>query len=296
MSSEAFRQEETLVRNWQETIDARRWLSERNESAEKKALLSNELENLSSKFQQLKDGEMALEQKIELKRNEIQQIESFLSNEADKAPVYEQAQTIKEKLELISTGRNFIASVKDNILVEEKKLNGELQQTKQKAEDCHNKALEELNAKKEELKSRQAELDKANLKMLRQQMIDNEKELYFLSSALEQLLLLGKLDQELSKSNSHLQELSQSTSDAKVRMETCKENREKLSDTVNNWAKNIRGKLRAGDVCPVCQQKIAHDIPHEDLLNSLYQQANDAFEEAEKVFKDLENAKALQSK
>ncbi len=291
VSSEAFRQEETLVRNWQETIDARRWLSERNESAEKKTLLSNELENLSSKFQQLKDGEMALEQKIELKRNEIQQIESFLSNEADKAPVYEQAQTIKEKLELISTGRIFIASVKDNILVEEKKLNGELQQTKQKAEDCHNKALEELNAKKEELKSRQAELDKANLKMLRQQMIDNEKELYNLSSALEQLQSIQKLDQELSKSNSHLQELSQSTSEAKVRMETCKENREKLSDTVNNWAKNIRGKLRAGDVCPVCQQKIAHDIPHEDLLNSLYQQANDAFEEAEKVFKDLENAK-----
>lgn len=290
VSSEAFSQEETLVQNWQETIDARRWLLERNESAEKKARLSIELENLSSKFQQLKDGELALEQIIEQKRDETQQIESFLSNVADKVPVYEQAQTIKEKLELISTGRNYIDSVKENILAEEKKLNEELQQTKQKAENCHNEALKELNAKKEELKDRQAELDKANLKALRQQMTDNDKELHALSSALEQLQLIRKLDQELSDSNLQLQGLTKKAAEAKVRMDICKENREKLSDTVNNWAKNIRSKLRAGDICPVCQQKIVHEIPHEDLLNSLYQQANDAFNEAEKAFKDAEKA------
>jgi len=291
VNSDAFLQEESLVKTWHETIEARNWLSERNKSAENKARLSKELEALSSDFQKLKDGELALNHNIEQKSSEIKEIEKFLNDEKDNVPVYEQAQAIRENLQLLTTGKKFIISEKEKIQEEEKKLNGELLQSKQKAETDHNIALQGLNDKKKELKNLQTQLEKANLKALRQKMVANTNDLGIITSALEQLEKIRKWSQNLTISNTELEKLSQRVAETKVKMDTCKENLEKLSDTVNNWAKNIRSKLHSGDTCPVCQQKIAHDIPHEDLLNSLYKQASDAFQKAEKEFRDCETAK-----
>ena len=295
MKTEAFQQEETLVKNWHETIQARGWLAERKKSVEKKQQLTEELKMLSGTFQQLKNGELALNEDIEQMRTEIQQLDSFLEGEKVKVPVYEQAQAIQEKLRLLIEGKKFIEVENQSILTEEKKLQTTLLQAKQTADEYHKTALELLNSKKEELKNKQVELDEARPSALRQRIVNNTNELAIIDSAIKHLENISTMSEELASSQEQLKELSQKTSAAKIKMVTCKEAREKLSDTVNHWAKNIRGKLKAGDICPVCGQHIEQNLPHEDLLDSLYKQAEDAFKNAETEFRNCEKAQNQES-
>ena len=290
MKTEAFQQEETLVKNWHETIQARGWLAERKKSVEKKQQLTEGLKTLSGTFQQLKNGELALNEDIEQMRTEIQQLDSFLEGEKVKVPVYEQAQAIQEKLRLLIEGKKFIEVENQSIQSEEKKLQTTLLQAKQTADERHKRALEQLTKKKEELKNKQAELDEARPSALRQRILNNTNELAIIDSAIKHLENISTMSEELASSQEQLKELSQKTSAAKIKMDFCKENQEKLSDTVNNWAKNIRGKLKAGDVCPVCGQHIEQNLPHEDLLDSLYKQAEEAFKIAETESRNCENA------
>lgn len=290
MKTEAFQQEETLVKNWHETIQARGWLAERKKSVEKKQQLTEGLKTLSGTFQQLKNGELALNEDIEQMRTEIQQLDSFLEGEKVKVPVYEQAQAIQEKLQLLTLGKKFIEDENQSIQSEEKKLQSVLLQAKQTAEERHKTALEQLTNKKEEIKNKQVELDEARPSALRQRILNNTNEQTIIDSAIKILQNISSMSEELASSQEQQKELSQKTSAAKIKMETCKENREKLSDTVNHWAKNIRGKLHAGDTCPVCGQQIAHDLPHEELLDSLYKQAEEAFKIAETEFRNFEKA------
>ena len=83
------------------------------------------------------------------------------------------------------------------------------------------------------------------------------------------------------KKQEELKLLEPQVHDAKVRMEACKEMLAKQSDTVNKFAKTLRQKLHVGDICPVCRQEIKSELPHEDELAKLVSGLSDAFSEAE---------------
>lgn len=75
--------------------------------------------------------------------------------------------------------------------------------------------------------------------------------------------------------------------DAEVTKNTLNEVYEKQRETVNNWAKSIRAKLHVGDICPVCQQRICADTPHEDAIEALFSETEKRWKIAEKAYDTL---------
>lgn len=62
---------------------------------------------------------------------------------------------------------------------------------------------------------------------------------------------------------------------------------EKQRESVEEWAVNVRAKLRPGDVCPVCRQTIAAEIPDSGAIANVVAEAEKAFREAEKKCEEI---------
>ena len=67
-------------------------------------------------------------------------------------------------------------------------------------------------------------------------------------------------------------------------MERAKETYDRQLDTVDRWAKTVRAKLRQGDECPVCHQKITGELPQEEVLDEIVRIAGEAFRRAEQEY------------
>ena len=52
---------------------------------------------------------------------------------------------------------------------------------------------------------------------------------------------------------------------------------------------SLRARLQVGDTCPICRQKIEHDIPHEEVLSQLIGQLQAECDKAEKEYKSLKD-------
>jgi exonuclease SbcC len=73
---------------------------------------------------------------------------------------------------------------------------------------------------------------------------------------------------------------------AKANMVSRKQEYEKQSKTVNDFAKRLRTELNKGDVCPVCGQNICADLPIEEELEKIVSYQKEIFEKAEKEYED----------
>lgn len=81
--------------------------------------------------------------------------------------------------------------------------------------------------------------------------------------------------------------------DAKIRMDVRKEALDKQSDTIHNFASTLRTKLQIGDICPICRQEIKSALPQEEELAALVGDLQKAYDEAEKEYKNLNEAKVI---
>ena len=100
--------------------------------------------------------------------------------------------------------------------------------------------------------------------------------------------------QNLADQKKQIDELDKAISDAEpklrevqIKRDTCKQILDRQKDTVNSFAKTMRGKLHVGDKCPICGQIVQLDIPHEDEWQKIVNAAQTAFDDAEKAFSTL---------
>lgn len=95
--------------------------------------------------------------------------------------------------------------------------------------------------------------------------------------------------QELEKLQSQLATLKPQVEEAFAAMQQAKENYDKQSKTVADFAKKLRAELRKGDECPICGQKIVVDLPIEAELQKLVDAFKVAYQAAEYKYQEKAN-------
>lgn len=77
-----------------------------------------------------------------------------------------------------------------------------------------------------------------------------------------------------------IQQIEPRLHDVQIKFETCRQVLDKQKETINSFAKTLRERLHTGDLCPICGQRVEHDIPHESVWQQLVSQAQTAYDNA----------------
>ncbi len=299
VESDDFKTKELLVRQWNTTIDARNWLTAKKGAESSKAQQQRALSALESDYVTVLDGYAFAEQEKQQMEADIKAVTALIDSEKDKHEVYEHAQTIVGYMSTIADGRQKIAASLTDIAKENKTLTEKLKPASDKAQEALKKAQEAYNKQESEITSQEEALAALNLNGLCHQRDKNKELIQHINTAIDRIETLAtekkrrqaasaSLEEmycDIEKKRKALEQMEPEIHDAKVRMDDRKEMLDKQSDTINKFAKTLRQKLHAGDICPVCRQKIGSELPHEDELAKLVGGLSDAFNEAEKVYK-----------
>jgi exonuclease SbcC len=296
-----FKQKELLVKQWNETIEARGWKKQIASANAQKDQQQKKLDSCSDDFILFLKGKNGIEQKYDKKKQELQQVKESLKADEEKVPVYDQAQTIIGRLKAIIDGNQKITEFQKGIGIENGRLKGELRRTKDETEKQCNAAKTGLESQEKTLKRLVNCLEATQLPTLRKQKDEIASSISQLKTAQERI---GNLHQEQERvekarkalevikkgildSHKEVEALEPQIHDAEKNYDDRKKSFEQQKDTVNKWAQGIRSKLQKGDVCPVCGQKIISEIPHEDALADLYAIAEKEYQKAEEQLRQL---------
>lgn len=100
---------------------------------------------------------------------------------------------------------------------------------------------------------------------------------------------IERLKTEILKLQEVTPALIQNEHDAQIRFETTREVYNQQREQAHEWAKQMRKKLKVGDICPLCHQTISQSLPHEEELSALYAAAESAFRKAETDYQTQRN-------
>lgn len=305
VEGEDFKTKELLVKQWNATIDARNWLKAKKEAEKNKTKQQEILSSLKSEYISVLGGFAFAEKEKENTEAEKATIESLIEGEKDKAPVYENVQTVIGYLKTIADGRD---KVKTNLLVVSNE-NKTLAETLQPAFDAAQKEVVEKQAafdqQEAELKAQEEALAALQLNDLRNQREDAKKLQQNITTTFDRIESYKKEKQrkedaanafkvscdEIERKKNKVAGMEPQIRDAKVKMDTCKEMLDKQRDTVHDFTIFLRQKLHVGDTCPVCRQEIRNELPHEGELAKLVGGLQEAFTGAETAYNKLVDEK-----
>lgn len=300
-TNEEFKQKAHKVSTWKATIDARRLFEEMQKAERTKNEQLAKLNNLSKDFATLQGAQLQAKQIIIQIDNECNTIEDFLQKEAERATVYENAQTIANNLSTIDIGRIAIQKNKIDIEKTEQRLQKELIPILNKAKQEAKAAKDHSQETEQNIKNCEEAMTDIRLPQLREQQDKTQELLRKIATAKDRIDILEtakkqhernreKLTKQLLSVNNKKEALSKTISlvhDAQLKMNIRKEVLEKQSDTVNKFASTLRLKMKVGDTCPVCCQKITQALPHEDELSALFMSFKKDYETAEQEYKTV---------
>lgn len=303
IEKEEFKQQDALVRDWNETIDARGWLTEIIRSSEITAQQSKLLEELKGRYVEVLNGQRCEELKKNGIEEELKAIESYLEFEKVRIPAYENSQKILGLLRVVIDGRGAIAKCEKSIEKEKKTLSGKLIPDLDKAKSEVNKAKALLEQQEEEYKNLEETVANLRLPELREQHQGLINLLSKIERAKDRIATLAKektrmdgISENLIQCSAGLEKKKEEAAsmelrvhDAELELKIRKEAFDKQSDTVNKFASTLRQKLHVGDICPVCRQRIDKELPHEGELYALVSDLRDAFEKAQKEYDGLKD-------
>lgn len=302
-NTEDFKAKELLLKQWDETMEARGWLKELNDAVMVQTEAKLSLEKSRDEFALLKKGELWFVENTRNTETELQVLTADIEAERDMAPVYDNSQTIISLLQGIDKGRRSIATESDNLKKEEEQLNGRLAKAKDDALTLYAKVKADFDSQEHKLQTQEQELAASNLPTLRQEKERHQGVITLTETAMDKIVAFHKeqvrhekKQQELVDQQKGIEELQQQlkalaaqTHDAELKANTCRDLLDKQRESVDDWAKAMRAKLNIGDVCPVCRQKIEGVIPHEDELDGLFLSLEAAWKDADNALNILKD-------
>lgn len=309
MESEDFKRRETLVRLWRETTDARAWLREKNRCQKNIAEQDKAMERLSEELVAVKGGMEFARQEHQETEKELENLQAYFAQEASRVKVYEGELAIRSDLTSMKETRKAIEEDGELHSRQRKQLVETLTPAMEKAMRTETEARSLLSEKEAEVKCAEADLAALNLPEIRKEQETLAVRLAHISTAREHCDALAKaekahgdkkkeLDAERERikgKEKDLEVLRLNAKEAKGRMEAARDICEKQKDTVDKFARNIRQRLRLGEVCPVCGQVVRNELPHEDALLKLmeemdadYQRERESYEKVDKNQRKLE--------
>ena len=163
VQNEDFKQKEQIIKDWNATIDVRLWMTEVKKASITQEAQRMALAELSETYSVLSGGQKYAENEVGKIEAEIKQIEAFISAEADKVSVYENAQTIVGHLNTINEGREAIKKSQTDIESENKKLTEELTPVFEKTKEDAKNAKDAFEQEEAEVKAKEDAVMALNL-------------------------------------------------------------------------------------------------------------------------------------
>lgn len=305
MMSHEKKEEEHLITQWNDTIEARQWLKATETQTAHIEQLNNDLLNYKNSYIQLQ-GAYHLELDAALRiASQKKEIEDYLQAELPKISLYENAQSILEYMRLIEEGRKKMAVYQGDIQKLKKELQDHFLPQLTKAQENLAQQQQALSSQELILQKENETLEALNLPMLRHQNDEQKSLATLISTALSILEQYREEKQRIDQAQANLAALAedikqkkekaevaaQQVHDAEIEKNTTKAIYEKQRETINEWAKSIRLQLNIGDICPVCQQKVTSALPHEESIDALVAETAKAAKDAEQKYDKLMAAK-----
>ena len=305
VEGEAFKQKETLVNEWNSTIDARAWMTGAVDASKIINKQEKELDCLATEYAVILGGRMFAEQEIDNLSDEIKAIDVHLDKEKEKASVYENAQTIVGLLQNISDGRKAIVESTKDIDIKKQILNDELLPALTSVEDKVKQANGMLDIAQKDVTKQEENIAAMKLSDLQSECEAAKELLRNIKTAKERIETLAESKKQREELRNNLVEqlatidgkksklaaMDVPIHDAELKMNVCKENLDKQKDTIDKFASSLRQKLHVGDICPVCRKQINSELPHEETLSALVATLQESYNEAENSYRRLQEDK-----
>lgn len=283
LESEGCRQSRRLVADWDITEEARRCLAAQKEQQGVVREAEAELNLLEKEYVSLLGCRQGLDRKIDDVKGFIAQTEAFLAQEKCFEEMYSQSQAI------ISLERQLLASqrkVKEGLAGRQKLAEQRQKQaaTLEEKNSLHEKAREEEQRKQAEvdmfgrqLEAMQADALKADLEKSGKRMAELETLKEAVARLNERKTQLDEAEKTLDELRAQLKSLEEvrqglagEVASAKSEADKMQEIYDKQEMACENWAKEARRRLSAGDVCPVCGREILSPLePDEHFVSVL---------------------------
>ena len=300
VESDEFKKQDSQVGDWNATAEARTWLNEKNAANQAQKSLEQDMSRHRSTFTQLKEGQLALDNEINNEKSRLHEDNIKIAEQDDKKEIYDSWQAINEKLNSLISCNNRIEAEKNALEEAKDLLNGKLKTAKEDAEKEHNDKTDALKTSKDALAKREKELEACHIDQLRkQQTALNDKKnnigtaklmLETRNSAKRQVDqkedALRAIEKAITELKNDLDGFEKDKQAATIAHEASRAMHDKLRESVEQWAKNMRSKLQVGDKCPVCQREIESAMPHEEEIDSIFIQAEKELKDAEKALNE----------
>lgn len=303
IESSDFGAENEVIADWSSSTELRNWINEINNNSLKQQELRQRLNNLQNTYLSYRSSELYKVRELEKTKSELKSIDDFLIAQQSKKEIYNNAQSIVGQLNTIISTNKRIADLKKIIAEKSEQLNGELTTKLRASTEKLNNATSALDKSKIALRDAINKLNDFKLPVIRKEKEDNILKINNITLAIDKINSLEKEKARFEKNKKELDEtaaniknltkqqteLSTQLHDAQLKRDTCQNLYDSQHSSLEDWAKDIRRKLKIGDFCPVCMQKISSKIPHEDDIVQLIAPTEKAINEAITQFNDIQD-------
>jgi len=236
---------------------------------------------MEAQYHILCQGLAGLREQLNDLQEKQQQTSGFLKEKAEYAPMFEESQGIladlknlmeaerkeQEYRQQVITWTAAIPQLEKSLISKEKDL-----QEKNQASAAFQKEIDQQTKSWEAFNTPRLQSQKSDLEKRKEGLVSLLNELTLLREKQISLNTLQETEQKIFNQLITVQQeqenLQTTFNQAKQRYEETDALYRKQKEATENWAREARARLVAGDHCPVCGQKIT-DIPHDEAFQSL---------------------------
>ena len=303
LQSETYLNDKQTVEQWNATTDARNDYKQKVENEKKIETCNKDIEEAARRLTECKAGEKWLENKKKELQERITKLEDALTEEASNKDLYLQKKSVTDNLNQRLNKSSQLTNKEEDISKKTRRISEELkptldtyqQQVRQTKENEENsqKAYDDL----------QTQLAQINMSYLRAKENIAKETLTLIHDAQEALHQLDQnkkrhdkdvegqkeREEELTKKEAQLPTLTEEYEKSKSAFETAQKIYKAQFESTRTYAKKIRGTLQAGDICPVCRQKIASINHNEEEIDELVALAKQEMDTREKEMNEAKD-------
>lgn len=295
IESDDFRRTQQTIEQWHATADARKAIADMTAARDECSALETGLDNARATFTVLCEVNSIMERHLsELRKNRDITIR-FINGEAPRKELYDNRQTIVSRLETRLAATRRLGEATGSAAAIETDIRESIGPKLQTARQNADMAAENVNRTKTALLTAEQNLADMEPDRLKARKAASEKLLLAVTVADERLKALTDERRRSELRRKNLTELNATIAanrqrlaacrpqlhDAEIRRDTAREIYDGMRESVSDWAKSIRSKLRRGDVCPVCRHTVESPVPTDDEITAIFLRAESALRDAE---------------
>ena len=271
METDAFKQNELLLTDWDRTLPQRELWKVRQQAQQNLELRKLEEETLQKRYLELSSGLSALLEEETKTRQAKQKVDNYLIAEEPKVACYRQFALIQS---LDQQNRQMTAQIQQSHTAIQSKQTeqNQLQVRFQQQEILVRDANLKVHAKEEELAAASRLLESLNYEQLLEQrkqmdlLLADLKDYRFLEEQCVQLhaatsekeAVLKGLETSVSQFTQQVALSEQAEKNLEIQLSQCEELYKKQEMACENVMQEYRSRLSEGDTCPLCGQRIEH--------------------------------------